>query len=254
MRKIQLSSEVETVLRNSRIENNALFLPPGNLDRKLYVEVNKAIEAAGGKWNKSSKSHVFPSEPTKLLFAIENGEIEKLVTKKQALQQFFTPPDLAEYVVELADVEGKVVLEPSAGAGALALECLKQNADYVSCVELDEDTAKQLEKNLNQFNNHGSYEVQQADFLLLDPNDFKGIEIAVLNPPFTKNQDCKHVEHAYKFLNSEGKLVAIMANNQTREPFKDLIKGKRYEIEELEVGRFKSSGTMVSTLILTLWK
>lgn len=214
MSKLAIAAEIEKILKQGRIEGNNFYLPNIQLDRKSYVEVNKVLEGCQGKWNKKMKCHVFPSEPQKLLFAIEEGsvEIEKIVTKKKALQQFFTPAPLAKYVVELADVEGKVCLEPSAGIGNIALECLKQGANYITCVEIDEESDRELSLNLRKEYNGGHFENICADFLKVEP-DKMCFDRVVANPPFTRNQDCKHVEHAFKFLKPDGKLVAIMANN-----------------------------------------
>jgi hypothetical protein len=40
-----------------------VYLPPGNLDRKTYEAVNKALTAIGGKWTGGKvKAHVFPRD------------------------------------------------------------------------------------------------------------------------------------------------------------------------------------------------
>lgn len=56
---INLDDDVKSVLKRSTIDGSNLFLPPG-LDRPLYVKVNKAIEALGGKWVRKTSAHVFP--------------------------------------------------------------------------------------------------------------------------------------------------------------------------------------------------
>ncbi len=255
MATLKLDPEVEQVLRESKIIDNKLFLPARQLDRKLYVSVNKAIEAAQGKWNKKEKCHIFLSDPNKLLFALETGGIEKLVSTKKEFQQFNTPKDLAEYLVSLADAEGRICLEPSAGTGNLVIPLLNI-CKFVFCIEVHKETSLLLKDNLyKNFPENDNYIVFNDDFLNFEPYDYNDrIERAILNPPFSKNQDCKHVEHAFKCLKPGGKLVAIMANNQTRSCFKNLIKDRVYEIEELGQGKFKSSGTLVNTLILTLNK
>ena len=89
------------------------------LDRKLYTEVNAALEALGGTWNRKARAHVFEQDPADALDRVlVDGGFHDV---KRDLDQFFTPPELAKRVVEMADVRGKWVLEPSAGAGALAL-------------------------------------------------------------------------------------------------------------------------------------
>jgi hypothetical protein len=40
----------EEVLQNCTVEGTVVKLPEGQLDRKLYQEVAKALELIGGKW------------------------------------------------------------------------------------------------------------------------------------------------------------------------------------------------------------
>ena len=71
-----------------------------------------------------------------------------------------------------------------------------------------------------------------------------------MNPPFTKGQDIKHVNHALQFLKPGGKLVAIMAGNDKSKWFDSLE--WCYEIEDVPAGAFKESGTNVATIIVTI--
>ena len=48
---MKINNTVLDVLGNCRVEENVLFLP-ANLDRKVYTDVNKVLEALGGKWNR----------------------------------------------------------------------------------------------------------------------------------------------------------------------------------------------------------
>ena len=73
-----------------------------------------------------------------------------------------------------------------------------------------------------------------------------------MNPPFTKNQDVKHVAHALKFLADGGVLTSIMGSNTTRKQFTDLIAGREYEITDVPAGAFKESGTSIATIILRI--
>lgn len=55
---MKINNDVANVLANSTIEDVNLFLPVGQLDRKLYMAVNKVLVAIKGKWNRSKK-HIF---------------------------------------------------------------------------------------------------------------------------------------------------------------------------------------------------
>lgn len=239
MPKSILTPEVRAVLENSRIEGQNLYLPAGQLERKLYQDVDKHIKNCGGKWNKSAKAHIFDSCPKeKLGMVLEKGVS---VDEKTVRQSFFTPPEIARKVAELADVAGYIVLEPSAGDGRLADACMGAGAANVICNELDEkDAAKLREKYKN---------VTCIDFLLYKgDSSFDKFERIVMNPPFTKNQDIKHVLHALEnWLAPGGKLVAIMPDK----PHPKLDKYNPVEYK-LEAGAFKQSGTNVATKIVVI--
>lgn len=242
MRKIEIAPEVMDVLNKSTITATSVTLPPGNLSRDLYVAVNKVLEAAGGKWSKKDKAHVFQEDPRPVLgVALETGTVAKLVTEKQEYQAFFTPKELAQYMVMRADVEGKTVLEPSAGDGALADACKVAGAKRVDCIELNPRYVDRLAKK--------GHNVTPGDFLAVEPRPI--YDRVVMNPPFTKNQDIKHVEHALKCVRPGGAVVAIMASNTDRKWFKELKHMRT--IEQIGDGAFKESGTNVNTVLVTIY-
>lgn len=114
----QIAQDVLKVLDAATIDG-ALLTLNGNLDRKLYVETNKVIEAAGGKWNRSKKAHVFDGNAIDAIEPIIlTGEYART---KQDFGQFDSPADVVSRVIELARIEtGMTVLEPSAGIGNIA--------------------------------------------------------------------------------------------------------------------------------------
>lgn len=246
--------DVRDVLTRASCAGTALRLPPEQLDRKLYERVNKALANAGGKWNKSARAHIFPSDAQPKLIAMLGSGVS--VDEKKRDQAFFTPPDLARQVAELADVEGCVVLEPSAGHGALADACMAAGASAVQCFERNEEYAAILTKKYPT--------VIRADFLSQFPAKAMPYSSAkdglyssiVMNPPFTKNQDIKHVKHALKWLAEYGTLVALMMPNQKRKGFQEIVQSKDYatEIVEVERGAFKESGTDIATIIVKITK
>ncbi len=237
-----IPDEVSSVLRASTFNGNVLILPPGQLDRPLYEAVNKAIAFAGGKW-KRGVGHVFSSDPRpKLGLILETGIA---VDEKKKFQAFYTPTGLAEQLIEMACLEsGSRVLEPSAGAGSL-LRAMGNQCNKVA-VEINEELIPQLIKL-----GLSGLKIHCADFMQCN-GDLGLFDRVVMNPPFTKNQDVKHVSHALKFLKPGGILVAIMADNQTRKGFVELIDGRDYEISLIEAGAFSESGTNVRTLILKI--
>jgi hypothetical protein len=142
MADVQIESDIRDVLGRATALGNAIALPEERLDGKLYKRVNKALANAGGKWNRSAGAHLFTSDAAPKLAAMLGSGVS--VDEKKRDQAFFTPPDLARQVVELAEVEGRVVLEPSAGRGALADACMAASAKSVECFEANPEFAETL--------------------------------------------------------------------------------------------------------------
>lgn len=243
-RTITIEPEVENVLRACRVEGSSLFLPE-KLDPKLYRQVNKALEIGGGKWSRKLKAHVFEGDPmTKLGLALEAGHIvDDRVNEKKERQEYYTPPDVGERMAKLADVRGKWVLEPSSGHAALALACRAAGAQKVMCIE-------QYPPSVEVCRGLG-FETEQADFLSVNPADYPAFSRIVMNPPYWKQMDVKHVAHALKFLAPGGAITALMYPDTDRTSFNKLINTLVWKVvEELPPGAFKESGTAIRPLMI----
>ncbi len=250
-----VSDEVRSVLRESILDGDRLTLPPRQLERKLYEAVNQVLVAAGGKWDRRLKAHVFASAEraqATLAQAIETGEA---TNRKTELQAFYTPADVAAQVAELADLRpGLMCLEPSAGCGAL-IKAANEACSGLSwrAFEIDADCEPSLAAL--------GVETVMADFLSVPT--FKStdrFDRVLMNPPFTAGQDMAHVTHALGSLKQGGILVAIVSNsagvgtNRAHRRFRDLLDGLDAEVIELPEGAFKSSGTGVRTKVLRIEK
>ncbi|WPE19903.1 hypothetical protein [Shinella zoogloeoides] len=239
----QIATDVLKVLDAAIVEGSKVILT-GQLDRKLYVETDKVLQAAGGKWNRSAKAHVFDGDAAEVLEPIIlTGEYSRT---KQDFGQFDTPSDLAETVVDLADVRaGMSVLEPSAGIGRIAAAA-RQAGAHVTCWEIDAKRAEKL----------ADYAPNIGDFLAAEP--VKAFDRVVMNPPFAKQDDIRHVLHAFKFLKAGGRLVAIMSasvmfrDNKPTTEFREFVSANGGSIKRLPDGSFKSSGTGVNTCVVTI--
>lgn len=209
----QLSSFALAALSRAEVDGLTVRITE-QLDRKLYVEVDKALQALGGKWNRKQKAHVFsgiPYTPQKLIEDLLAAE--GYVDKKKELQQFFTPAAIADLLVKLADVRpGHRVLEPSAGRGAL-LEAVARVTKKLTvvAVEIDRANYEHLLKHCQVFD---STTIMDFDFLSGAPSSHQFDRI-IMNPPFAKHADVEHVLHAWKFLKPGGRLVAVMSEHVT---------------------------------------
>lgn len=244
---MKIENSVLEVLSVATVSGNTLTLA-GDLDRSLYVKVNKILEAAGGKWNKKAKCHVFDSDAeSRVEQMILTGDIE---IPKDEFNYFPTPKEVVELLIDKSGLEkGMIILEPSAGQGAIANVCASRGA-FVVCYELMKANFEILSKN------EALWSVTNLDFLLEPPKPV--YDRVIMNPPFFKQSDIKHVTHALKFLKEDGKLVSVMSagvvfrNNKLTTDFKNLVFSRGGSIDPLPEGAFKESGTMVNTVIVTI--
>ena len=104
------------------------------------------------------------------------------------------------------------------------------------------------------------YETAYADFLECTPMEFGKFDKIVANPPFTKNQDIEHISHMYSFLNHGGRIVSCASlswkygSQYKQKAFRDWLELINAEVEELEGGEFKESGTNIKACIITINK
>lgn len=246
--KVTITPEIRSVLERCVITADSVTLPNEKLAN--YKQVNAALEAAGGKWNKKAKCHLFPSDPREALgLAMQTGQIiDNVKARKKERQAFYTPDDLARTVTTYADVAGHVVLEPSAGHGSLAKDCLAMGAHLVECIEIDADACASLRAE--------GFPVLGNDFLTIKPISIKAQYMRiVMNPPFTRKSDAKHVQHAFNYwLKTDGLLTAIVADDGRDRQDLAAIHPSYRVVERNPAGAFKESGTMIATLIIQLVK
>lgn len=248
---MRVDNEVLNVLSAAQCIGNNLFLT-GQLDRNLYTRTNKVLEAAGGKWNRKEKAHVFDIDASdRIEQIILTGDV---MVPKDDFEYFPTPQNVVRHVIHLAEIgDGMKVLEPSAGQGAIAKAVHSAAKDVmVDMYELmpaNNDILHGLNLSLSGIG-------EPTDFLTVEPNSI--YDRVVMNPPFGRQADIKHVSHAMKFLKPGGLLVSVMSssvtfrNNKLTSDFRQLIEERGGHIEELPEGSFKSSGTMVNTVIVVI--
>ena len=274
----KISDEVRDVLARSTITATSVKLPDGQLERKLYEAVNKALEGAGGRWDRKSKTHLFNRDPREALgLAVETGKAQNLRTK---LQAFYTPPDLAEKMVAasgIADHRAVVraragdrfgrplALEPSVGEGALAVALIKAAAGQVALTACDTDEValKVAEPAIvAAYKAEGvkspTYQIHTHDFLLVSAHDSVRYDFIVMNPPFTGGADMAHVTHAWKLLAEGGVLVALTspawktANTKAAIAFRDFVLIHNTLVEDIPAKTFEH--TDIATVLLVLRK
>lgn len=245
---MRIEQDILEILERSVVEGGTLRLPPAQLDRKTYAAVNKVIEAAGGRWDRKARAHVFEGDAVDTIDPILlTGEY---TLTKQDFGQFDTPMDLAFQVAGLARIEaGMSILEPSAGIGNL-VDAAEKAGGRVEGFEID---AKRLHSCKDRCILAGG--IRLSDFLASQPEPI--FDRVVMNPPFAKQADIRHVTHAAKFLRPGGRLVSIMSASVTfrtdarSEDFRNFINSRGVAHEVLPPKSFKDSGTNVNAVIVS---
>jgi len=164
--------------------------------------------------------------------------------KTVAVPQLFpTPPDLAERMVNFAEINpGDRVLEPSAGTGNIIDTILGLNVDcWIEIVEKNLSLVDVLASKYHK-------PVICGDFLEKTLFELGGkFDKIIMNPPFENGSDILHIKHALTFLKPGGRLVALCANGPRQQ--KELKPLAAYW-EDLPEGTFKNAGTMVNTAMM----
>jgi len=223
----------------------------GQLERKLYEAVNKALAAMGGKWSRQAGGHVFETDPRPQVEGLlENGN---LVVARDGF--FETPEAVVRRMLELADIQNRDwVLEPSAGLGAIARQIIPFAP---RCLYLVEKNLARYEKLRDTFVTNGlNVKTFCRDFL--ESLVLVTFDKIVMNPPFEEGQDIDHVQHAYKMLNETGTLVSVMSEgpffrgDKKATAFREWFESVGGESEPLPDGAFKESGTGVKARLIII--
>ena len=241
---------VEEILKHCTLEDNVLKLPQVQFNKKSYAEAKKWIEEAGGSWQGGKvQGFIFPFNPERVFSILNEG---KRCNLAQDFQFFETPSDVADWLVMLAGGihEHDKALEPSAGRGALV------RAIHRSCPDAVVDCYEMMPENKELLLRLGGINIIGDDFTKSTIG--KKYTKIIANPPFSGNQDIRHVRMMYDMLEQGGTLASItsahweFAEEKTCRDFRKWLEdvgGAKYEIES---GAFKESGTGVRTLAIVI--
>ena len=96
-------------------------------------------------------------------------------------------------------------------------------------------------------------DIINGDFLEYKSTSFDKI---IMNPPFSKNQDVKHILHAYSLLKKWWRIVSVASSMIQHKTTKlhDQLRALNPEFIEVEEWAFKESGTMVNTVVVVINK
>ncbi len=172
----------------------------------------------------------------------ENGTAPRAVS---AFQLFQTPAELAGRLVGLLGLAERArVLEPSAGLGRL-LDAL---APYQPAEVVAVETAAACAAELFRQTRPG-VTLRQRDFLTETPAELGTFDAVAMNPPFHMRADIRHILHARQFLKPGAKLAALCLDTPRRE---SALRPLCQTWEKIPAGAFRSEGTGVACILLTI--
>lgn len=264
---MRINENVLAVLSAMECIDNEARITSGQLDRKLYLETNKVLEALGGKWNRKAKAHLFTGDAARLLdTVITAGE----VTTAREVGFFETPEELASELCAMADVrEGQSCLEPSAGLGRIVEAMAKYHPAMIDMVEFDATRHEKLKTQIEPWASgfYGTrFTLLHEDFLDVTAHALwscGNVDRVVMNPPFCKvgkGDHLDHVRHAFEMLLPNGRLVSVLPvsvefrQDRKHREFREWYEGLGGSTVRLPEDAFKPSGTGVRTLVLRMDK
>ncbi len=232
-----------------------LKLPDINLDRKLYVSVNKVLTSLGYKWNRGKKLHINKEDVSEKFYnMLDTGE---WLDVKKELQYFPTPQIIVDKMINKVEWRhGMTVLEPSVGTGNI-LTSIPQRDLLVDAVEINKDFIDKIPKTFptqeKDMKNH--HTIFNQDFMKFNSIRY---DVILANPPFSKLQDIKHFYRMVGMLAKGGTLVCILSAGsydkdsgiKLRREFTEFVE-KSCIIENIDEGAFKESGTNIRTIMVT---
>lgn len=115
-----------------------------------------------------------------------------------------TPSALIDQMLAEVDVQGKFILEPSAGKGDIVAQLLAAGAREVLACENDPNLLWTLQM---QHSGDGRFRFLKEDFLKVTREDVSHVSAIVMNPPFSSAQH--HILHAWDIAPDGCTVVAL---------------------------------------------
>lgn len=240
----QEQAAVLEVLRDTSVTGNRITLPSIS-DQAVYRKTCEVLRHAGGTGH--TGVYEFPGRAAgAVLAALLTGEH---VLTERDIGFFPTPAAVVSTLLgELGgDLTGIVMLEPSAGKGAIAIAAAERGAT-VDCIELVPDYARAIEESGRVRN------VICGDFLAIDPRPAYGA--VILTPPFSQGIEVDHVMRAVQWVGEGGRVVAVLPSAITwrRDPLARqlrLLATATGVIRPLPPGSFSGAGDSADTVYLS---
>lgn len=230
-RSIKQEGNWQRPYRQENVRNALKYDHYGKPDKHVLTEVCAVLESIGGVlstegwWQFDYDAHD----------VIRDIVASGCIPDQKAHQFYPTPANLAQRVVDLAEIEPQhECLEPSAGTGAIA-DLMPM--DQTRCIEVSK-----LRCDVLTAKGHDAVCMDFAAWAESVSNQFDRI---CMNPPFDRGQWQAHITHAASLLSAGGRLVAILPSSAKG---KDVLPGLAHQWHGPFDNQF--AGASVSVVIL----
>lgn len=262
MKDRTITIEARAVLSLCEVSGQTVFIHSGQLERKLYEEVNAVLAGIGGKWNRKAKGHLFEEPTDEIVEMLEGCMATGLAVPLHRNGFFETPTATADKLLDLAEFDAThgsySILEPSAGTGNLIHAVMARlRREDIRSLDAVENDQKNFGKLCGKFRDQPWLHPYHIDFLVWNPQT--QYDRIIMNPPFYRLSEIDHIMHAWELLAPSGILVSVAGSGVTfrREAkatqFREFV-DEHGSIEPLPEGSFKFSGTGVNTVVVKLSK
>ncbi|EFE8321436.1 methyltransferase, partial [Escherichia coli] len=199
------------------------------------------------------QAHIFTADAAE---RIEQIILTGSVDIPRDLFNFFPTPEnlVTDMVLRAEPAAGERVLEPEFGDGRI-LKALKLAAPDALITGIELNDERFLAVKNDSVLSTGA-ELVHTDFLGYQPDET--FDVIVMNPPFLKRSDVKHVMHAIAMLAKRGRLQAILSagvlfrEDTLTKALRERVKQLGGQISPLPDDTFRESGTKVKTARLEI--
>jgi predicted RNA methylase len=119
-----------------------------------------------------------------------------------------TPEHVIEQMLQGYSIEGKTILEPSAGSGNIVDFCAGSGAALIIACEKEPELRKVLA---------GKCKVISDDFLKVRSDEISHVDMIVMNPPFSADE--QHILHAFEIAPDGCDIIALCNHNTLKNRF-----------------------------------
>ncbi|MDC3207091.1 16S rRNA (adenine(1518)-N(6)/adenine(1519)-N(6))-dimethyltransferase RsmA [Pelagibacteraceae bacterium] len=125
-------------------------------------------------------------------------------SKKSLSQNFLFDKNIANKIINLVEIENRIILEIGPGLGFMTDFILKKNPKYLYVIEKDNNLAKELK---NKYKKNNRIKIIEKDILKFDLSNFKNL-IIISNLPY--NISTKIILYLFKYNKNINQMIFMI--------------------------------------------